>query len=496
MLGNLTLLTDKLNLKQSNQAWEDKRERLQRHSLLLLNKRLLEALPDAWDEAAIDTRSRVLAAAAAEVWPSPHDRRWQSVGPVNLDGLDLGASGAVELSEWQPSDGDLAAQLWMKIPRLAKRILAELAAHPDVSYDWEEIVRTVAHKWPKRVVPSVQRIQDLAAELGRESPVRKDREAAAEVYMVASSVAELFQPIAETPYALQLTRAGAAQLDFWTRFAAQAREAAPELPLRTPKPSPYMGFSLTAPDTWIRGVVRAMDEAGSFEVQELRACWMLGKRRADEYLLLLENQRQKLHEQLDFELAWPSASQRPPYRLCVQRTFDLYAPHTWEEPIDWMVRHLAALQGVAESALQDVSVEAQLSENELLLEEIADAFDRLDFGGAVSFGNARTYRQVRIGDWPGPKLHYEFSVMKRRFVELHIESKDYAFLAPVLEALVEEIERRFPNAECEFDPRWFDCGRLRLILGPDARPEEVAMIMCDFIRTTRDQVTNVLLRGE
>ena len=30
MLGNLTLLTDKLNLKQSNQAWEDKRERLQR----------------------------------------------------------------------------------------------------------------------------------------------------------------------------------------------------------------------------------------------------------------------------------------------------------------------------------------------------------------------------------------------------------------------------------------------------------------------------------
>ena len=62
-----------------------------------------------------------------------------------------------------------------------------------------------------------------------------------------------------------------------------------------------------------------------------------------------------------------------------------------------MVRHLAALQGVAESALQDVSVEARPSENELLLEEIADAFDRLDFGGAVSFGNARTYRQVRIG---------------------------------------------------------------------------------------------------
>ena len=85
--------------------------------------------------------------------------------------------------------------------------------------------------------------------------------------------------------------------------------------------------------------------------------------------------------------------------------------------------------------------------------------------------------------------------MKRRFVELHIESKDYAFLAPVLEALVEEIERRFPNAECEFDPRWFDCGRLRLILGPDTRPEEVAMIMCDFIRITRDQVTTVLLRG-
>ena len=42
MLGNLKLLTEKRLLKQSNQAWEDKRERLQRHSLLLLNKRLLE----------------------------------------------------------------------------------------------------------------------------------------------------------------------------------------------------------------------------------------------------------------------------------------------------------------------------------------------------------------------------------------------------------------------------------------------------------------------
>ncbi len=283
MLGNLTLLTDKLNLKQSNQAWEDKRERLQRHSLLLLNKRLLESAPAAWDEEAIEARSRVLAAAAAKVWPGPQDRRWQSVGPVNLDGLDLGASGAVELSEWQPSDGDLAAQLWMKIPKLAKRILTELVAHPGVSYNWAEIVRTVAPKRPRRVVPSVQRIQHLAAELGRESPVRMDGKAGSAVLVVALPDAELFRPI-----------------------AARVRESAPELPLRTPRPSPNMCFSLTAPDTWVRGVVSAMDESGSFEFQELRACWMLGKRRADEYLLLLENQRQQLHEQLGFELTWGS----------------------------------------------------------------------------------------------------------------------------------------------------------------------------------------------
>lgn len=73
-IGNLTLLSKKLNPAQSNKAWlgsqnanGGKREALREHSVLFLNKKLVSQ--EVWDEQAIQARASDLYAVAASIWP-------------------------------------------------------------------------------------------------------------------------------------------------------------------------------------------------------------------------------------------------------------------------------------------------------------------------------------------------------------------------------------------------------------------------------------------
>ena len=72
-LGNLTLVTDRLNPSLSNSAWETKRPGLTQHSLLAMNQQLVESHPDAFDEASIAARSEEIANHILAVWPGPRD---------------------------------------------------------------------------------------------------------------------------------------------------------------------------------------------------------------------------------------------------------------------------------------------------------------------------------------------------------------------------------------------------------------------------------------
>ena len=68
-IGNLTLVNGRLNSSLSNAPWDRKRETLADHSVLFLNKQLVNDGPDTWDEAAIERRAERLHALAVEVWP-------------------------------------------------------------------------------------------------------------------------------------------------------------------------------------------------------------------------------------------------------------------------------------------------------------------------------------------------------------------------------------------------------------------------------------------
>ena len=72
-IGNLTLVNGRLNPTLSNAPWDSKRETLADHSVLFLNKRLVNKGPEVWDEAAIEKRAKWLSKRAARIWPHAND---------------------------------------------------------------------------------------------------------------------------------------------------------------------------------------------------------------------------------------------------------------------------------------------------------------------------------------------------------------------------------------------------------------------------------------
>ena len=76
-LGNLTIVNGRLNPSLSNQAWPQKREALNAHSVLLMNRQLVDAHPLEWQETDIDKRGMELAKYICRIWPGPDSATWQ-----------------------------------------------------------------------------------------------------------------------------------------------------------------------------------------------------------------------------------------------------------------------------------------------------------------------------------------------------------------------------------------------------------------------------------
>ncbi len=80
-IGNLTLLTGRLNSKVSNGPWSGpggKRDALHGHDVLMLNRRLLEDAKDGWDVEHIRARTNRLVDVITEIWPVPKGHKSQT----------------------------------------------------------------------------------------------------------------------------------------------------------------------------------------------------------------------------------------------------------------------------------------------------------------------------------------------------------------------------------------------------------------------------------
>jgi hypothetical protein len=77
-IGNLTLLTSRLNSKVSNAAWlgaDGKREALHAHDVFFLNRDLYDKAVAAWTDDAIRARTDEIAGIVVKIWPVPAGHR-------------------------------------------------------------------------------------------------------------------------------------------------------------------------------------------------------------------------------------------------------------------------------------------------------------------------------------------------------------------------------------------------------------------------------------
>jgi hypothetical protein len=100
-LGNLTLVTDRLNPTMSNAAWlgeDGKRAALQAHDVLMLNRQLVEKHSTEWTDRSITDRGTELAAHAMRIWQVPAGHAPANLGtppptPPSASVADLVAAG-------------------------------------------------------------------------------------------------------------------------------------------------------------------------------------------------------------------------------------------------------------------------------------------------------------------------------------------------------------------------------------------------------------------
>jgi hypothetical protein len=124
LIGNMTLLTKKLNSKVSNGAWlgrEGKATALAQQSTLLLNRDLTEDLTEQWTTNAIAHRTKKLTESFLAVWPVPtghkvvlsfrEARKRKTVSVSDLLSAGLIEPGAVMRSTWSSLENRYATVL-------------------------------------------------------------------------------------------------------------------------------------------------------------------------------------------------------------------------------------------------------------------------------------------------------------------------------------------------------------------------------------------------
>lgn len=179
-LGNLTLLTQALNSSASNAAWlgdGGKRTKIGRHDVLLLNRRVLDASQQGWDEALIDARTGALLDALLRIWPVPAghtgettDNRtsaetWISVSDLIAAGLlTPGAALRPRPGSWPATIATLAAD--------GQLIVEDKAYSPSAA--GRLVKGSVTNGWTFWLLDDGRRLTDVRTLYRKESPAPVD----------------------------------------------------------------------------------------------------------------------------------------------------------------------------------------------------------------------------------------------------------------------------------------------------------------------------------
>jgi uncharacterized protein with ParB-like and HNH nuclease domain len=75
LLGNLTLVTKSLNSSLSNEKWDSKKKSLSDRDIGFMNKKIISAHPEGWNDVDVENRLDELGAVIMDLWPVPADHK-------------------------------------------------------------------------------------------------------------------------------------------------------------------------------------------------------------------------------------------------------------------------------------------------------------------------------------------------------------------------------------------------------------------------------------
>jgi hypothetical protein len=104
-LGNLTLITSSLNSAVSNGPWsgdKGKRAQLEKHDVLLMNRRICDVSADGWTEDLIDARTGAMLDALLTTWPVPAGHTGTVTGRVSAPSSDASLKDLVAAGLLEP----------------------------------------------------------------------------------------------------------------------------------------------------------------------------------------------------------------------------------------------------------------------------------------------------------------------------------------------------------------------------------------------------------
>ena len=141
-IGNLTLITGRLNSSLSNQTWQLKRERLRKHGLLLLNREILDQ--EDWTDDQIRARGETLADRVIALWPGPVAKTTRET--ARLPELDL-------VHEGTSFETDALERLLESASARFRELVSDLASHDGERRTFTEV--EIALGWTPGSIPAL-----------------------------------------------------------------------------------------------------------------------------------------------------------------------------------------------------------------------------------------------------------------------------------------------------------------------------------------------------
>jgi hypothetical protein len=114
-LGNLTLVTQALNSKVSNGAWQDKERELNRHGVVLMNNRLIDYTRETWSDEHIDRRTSDMIDALLSIWRVPEGHVIETMASEGAKWATVRIADLLRVGLLQ--DGDVLGSTWSSFPQ-------------------------------------------------------------------------------------------------------------------------------------------------------------------------------------------------------------------------------------------------------------------------------------------------------------------------------------------------------------------------------------------